>query len=141
MGTQLSLPRKGGTAAKFLAHVYCGQTAGWIKMPLGTKVGHIVLHGDPAPPKTNGHSPQLLAHGYRQHAEKKFGKGRACGSEDMLANRQTNTQTDALITILRHCEVTNCHSTLSHLKQLMKNTCSVKTASIGPLTIAHTHGC
>jgi len=32
--------------------VYCGQTDGWIKMPLGTKVdrgqGDIVLHGDPA---------------------------------------------------------------------------------------------
>ena len=32
----------------------CGQTAGWIKMPLGRKVdlgpGDIVLHGDPAPP-------------------------------------------------------------------------------------------
>jgi len=31
----------------FSAHVYCSQTAGWIKMPLGTKVGrgpgHIVL--------------------------------------------------------------------------------------------------
>jgi len=39
---------------QFLAHVYCGQMAGWIKMPLGTKVGvspcHIVLHGDPALP-------------------------------------------------------------------------------------------
>jgi len=37
----------------FLSHVYCGQTAGWIKMPLDTKVGlgpgHIVLDGDPAP--------------------------------------------------------------------------------------------
>ena len=35
-------------------HVYCGQTAGWIKMPLGTEVdlgqGDIVLDGDPAPP-------------------------------------------------------------------------------------------
>jgi len=29
--------------------VYCGQTVGWIKMKLGT--GHIVLDGDPAPPK------------------------------------------------------------------------------------------
>ena len=31
--------------------VYCGQTAGWIKMPLGSEVGlgpdHTVLHGDP----------------------------------------------------------------------------------------------
>jgi len=34
--------------------VYCGQTAVWIKMPLGTDVGlgpgNIVSHGDPAPP-------------------------------------------------------------------------------------------
>ena len=34
--------------------VYCGQTAGWIKMPLGMEVGldlfHIVLDEDPAPP-------------------------------------------------------------------------------------------
>jgi len=31
-------------------HVYCGQTAGWIKMPFGTDIGigpgHIVLDGD-----------------------------------------------------------------------------------------------
>jgi len=35
--------------------VYCGQTAGWNKMKLGTEVGlvpgHIVLDGDTAPPK------------------------------------------------------------------------------------------
>jgi len=35
--------------------VYCGQTTGWIKMPLGTKVGlspgDIVFGEDPAPPK------------------------------------------------------------------------------------------
>jgi len=35
--------------------VYCGQTVGWIKMPLGMEVGlspgHIVLHVDPPPPK------------------------------------------------------------------------------------------
>jgi len=47
-----SLPRKKGTALRFLAYVCCGQTAGWIKMPLDTKVGvgagHIVLLGDPA---------------------------------------------------------------------------------------------
>jgi len=24
---------------QFSAHVYCGQTAGWIEMPLGTDVG------------------------------------------------------------------------------------------------------
>jgi len=46
--------------------VYCGQTAGWIKMPLGTEVGlgsgHVVLDGDPAspPPEKRGHSsPQF----------------------------------------------------------------------------------
>jgi len=37
----------------FSAHVYCGQTAEWIKMPLGREVdlgpGDIVLDGDPAP--------------------------------------------------------------------------------------------
>jgi len=39
---------------QFLAHVYCGQTAAWIKMSLGTEIGlglrDIVLDGDPAPP-------------------------------------------------------------------------------------------
>ena len=46
--------QKGSKAPKFSAHVYCGQTAGWIKMPLGMAVGfgpgHIVLDGDPALP-------------------------------------------------------------------------------------------
>jgi len=45
-----SPPQKGGRAPKFLAHVYCGQTAGWIKMPLDVEVGlgpgHIVLDGE-----------------------------------------------------------------------------------------------
>jgi len=50
-----ALPRKETSAAAphFSAHVYCGQTAGWIKMPLGMEVGlgpgYIVLDGDPAP--------------------------------------------------------------------------------------------
>jgi len=34
---------------EFLAHVYCGQVAGWMKTPLGTEVdlgpGHVVLDG------------------------------------------------------------------------------------------------
>jgi len=38
--------------------VYYRQTAGWIKMPLGTEVGlgpgHIVLDGDPAVPTERG---------------------------------------------------------------------------------------
>ena len=48
--------------ANFSARVYCGQTAGWIKMPLGRQVGlsqsDIVLAGDPAPlPKTGAEPP------------------------------------------------------------------------------------
>ena len=43
--------------------VYCGQTVGSIKMPLGTEVGlgpgNIVLDGDPAPPEKGG---QQLPH-------------------------------------------------------------------------------
>jgi len=50
--------------------MYCGQTGGWIKMPLGTKVGlgpgHIVLDGPSSPPpKKRGaglSSPQFSAH-------------------------------------------------------------------------------
>jgi len=47
--------RKGHThPAQFLAHVYCRQTAAWIKMPLGTSVnvgpGDVVLDGVAAPP-------------------------------------------------------------------------------------------
>jgi len=57
-----SLQLKRSTAPRaLLAHVYCGQTAGWIKMPLGTKVGldprHIVLHGDLAPPGKGARPP------------------------------------------------------------------------------------
>ena len=41
-----------GPRPQFSAHVYCGQAAAWIKMPLGTEVRlgpeDIVLDGDPA---------------------------------------------------------------------------------------------
>jgi len=52
--------QKGGRATpQFLNHVYCGQTAGWIKMPLGTEAGlgpgDIGLDGDPASHKKEGH--------------------------------------------------------------------------------------
>ena len=47
------------STTQFLAHVYCGQTGGWMKMPLGTEVdlgpGHIVLDGDPASSPRKGH--------------------------------------------------------------------------------------
>jgi len=56
-----SHPKKGAESPKFSSHVYCGQTAGWIKMPLGTKVGlspgDSVLDGDPAPSPQRGWSP------------------------------------------------------------------------------------
>ena len=61
MGTQL--PQKKGTAlTQFLAHVYCDQTAGWMKTPLGTDVdlgpGHSVLDWDPAPSRKGHSSPR-----------------------------------------------------------------------------------
>jgi len=83
MGIELP-PQKGAQPPTFGSCLfYCGQMSGWIKMPLGTKIGlgqgHIVLHGDPAalprphcarwrpsfpPPKKKGHSPPLLDHVY-----------------------------------------------------------------------------
>jgi len=48
------LPFQKGHNPQFSAHVRCGQTAGWIKKPLGTEVGlgpgDFVLDGDPAHP-------------------------------------------------------------------------------------------
>jgi len=50
-GYPAPLPKRGHSPL-FSVHVYCGQTAGWLKTPLGTEVdlgpGHIVLDGDPA---------------------------------------------------------------------------------------------
>jgi len=37
MGTQLPAPKR--DSPQFSAHTYCSRTAGWMKMPLGTKVG------------------------------------------------------------------------------------------------------
>jgi len=54
-------------APLILAHAYCDQTAGWIKMPLGMEVGlgpsDIVLDGDPAPRKRCAAAP-FSAHVY-----------------------------------------------------------------------------
>jgi len=50
---RVATPRKRGTPTptQFLANVYRGQMAGWMKRPLGTEVdldsGHIVLDGVP----------------------------------------------------------------------------------------------
>ena len=58
-------PRKKGTPTltQFLAHVCCGQMAGWMKTPLGTEVylgpGHIVLDRVPAPTKRAQQPPSF----------------------------------------------------------------------------------
>jgi len=58
----LSPPQKGAEPLQkdFSAHVYCGQTAGWMTLVLGMEVGlspsDFVLDGDPAPPQ-KGRSP------------------------------------------------------------------------------------
>ena len=48
-------PLERGTAPQVSAHVGCGQTTGWIKMPLGREVdlgpGDTVLNGDPDAPQ------------------------------------------------------------------------------------------
>jgi len=59
--------QKRGHSPQFSTHVCCGQTAGWIKMPLGTDVdidpGYIVTDGDPAPQKGSQH-PHFSVHVY-----------------------------------------------------------------------------
>jgi len=55
----------GGRApSQFSALVYCGQTAGWIKMALGVEVGlgpmHIVLDGDTAHLPEKGAEPPIF---------------------------------------------------------------------------------
>jgi len=56
-----SSPTRKGHSPQFSAHVYCGQKAGCIRIPLGTEVGQgpgdIVLDGDPDPNK--GHMPPV----------------------------------------------------------------------------------
>jgi len=63
MGTQFPSQKGGGAPPQFSAHAHCGQTAGWIKTALGTKVGlgprHIVLDGDPAFLPKKGGGAQL----------------------------------------------------------------------------------
>ena len=50
--TATPIKRGHTTPTQFVAHVYCGRKAGWMKTPLGTKVdlgpGHIVLDWVPA---------------------------------------------------------------------------------------------
>jgi len=68
MGIGPSSSRKGGTAPKFWAMSNCGQSAWWIKTPLGMEVGlgpgDIVLDGGPALPPERGTSPKFSADVY-----------------------------------------------------------------------------
>ena len=54
-------PKRGEAPLKFSAHIYSGQTAGWIKMTLSTEVGlspgDFVLDGDPVPSPKRGRRP------------------------------------------------------------------------------------
>jgi len=56
-------PQKGGRVPQFSAHLYCGQTAGCIKMPLGMKVGlrpgDFVLDGTQPPPQKGAEHPNF----------------------------------------------------------------------------------
>jgi len=62
-GDTAPLPQK-GTEPQFLTHVYCGQTAGWIKTLLATEVdlgpGHFVLDGFPAIGERGTAAPPLF---------------------------------------------------------------------------------
>ena len=59
-----ALPLQKGHSPQFAANVRCGQTAGWIKMPLSMEVGlgpgDFVLDGDPAPPTKKGTEPPIF---------------------------------------------------------------------------------
>jgi len=66
METQLLLPER-GTAAQIFCHVYCGQTAVWMKLVLGMVVGLIpgdfVLDGEPVSSPKGAEPPlQFSAH-------------------------------------------------------------------------------
>ena len=66
-GDPAPLPIKGvEPSPQFLAHFYCGQTAGCIKMPFCTDVGlspgDFVLDGDPVPPPKKGGGALSLIH-------------------------------------------------------------------------------
>ena len=63
----VAVPPKRGTAApKFSVHVYCGQTAGWMKTPLSTELDlgprpHCV-RGGPSSPAKGAQQPFFRAH-------------------------------------------------------------------------------
>ena len=63
-GDPVAPPQKGGRTPKFSAHVYCDQTAGWMKVILGMVIGlspgEFVLDEDPAPSPKRGRAPSPI---------------------------------------------------------------------------------
>ena len=63
-GEPIAPSRKGGPTPKFSAHIYCDQTAGWMKLVLdmvvGLNPGEFVLGGDPAHLPQKGQSPSPI---------------------------------------------------------------------------------
>ena len=57
-------PKRGHSSPQFSVHVYCVQTAGWIKMPLDREVdlspGDIVLDGNPNLPPKGAQQPPIF---------------------------------------------------------------------------------
>jgi len=57
-----------GAHPQISVHVFCGQMAAWIKMPLGMKVGigpaALCYMGTQLPPLKRGTAPQFLVHVY-----------------------------------------------------------------------------
>jgi len=110
-----SYPQKKGTSTptQFLAYVYCGQMAGWMKTPLGTEVdlgpGHTVLDGVTAPRK--GHSsPLFSAHVYCGHG---------CPSQLLLSscNIDYSVVTYVVYTV-------SCDNSVSHVTRIYSQNCN-----------------
>jgi len=99
-------PRTEGTptTTQFLAHVYCGQTARWMKTPLGTEVDlgtcHNVLDGVPALGETGIAALIFSARVYCGHGRPSqllLSSCLTCERRD----RQTDRHVDTLIAIRR----------------------------------------
>ena len=71
-----SYPQNTPTTTQFLAHVYGGQTAGWMKTAFGTEVdlgpGHFVLDGFPVIGKRGTAAPLFSAHTYCGHVGRPY---------------------------------------------------------------------
>ena len=65
LGTD-GLPPKRGTGPQISVHVYCGQTAEWMKTPYEVDLGqgHTVLDGDLAPRERGTAAPLFSIHVY-----------------------------------------------------------------------------